>query len=165
MTATEIPTLQLLNWKLRTVDDKDRLCLNLADGTHTTVDDDLADAVREAPLYSTLRVQSGTISDGCIFNIEEMEIVQTDLVQPVLHCETLSVLAKNFFQGIFAEQGMLTHPNFQHTPIRIMTRSRLAPEPPLATRRLAAGGIKCDFCKKVFKAPWTLCMHKCKTIK
>ena len=163
MAATEIPTLQLLNWKFRNVDDIDRLCLTLSDGTHTTkqitVDDDLADVVREAPLYSTLRVQSGTIREGCIFNIEEMEIAQTDLVQPVLHYETLSYLEKNFFQEIFAEKGMLTkegekmtnHLHFQHTPIRIMTRSRLAPEPPLATRRLAIGGIKCDFCEKIFK--------------
>ena len=140
MTANEIPTLQLLNWKFRTVESVDRLCLTLSDGTHTTkqitVDDDLADVVREAPLYSTMRVMSGTISEGCIFNIEEIEIVQTDLVQPVLHCETLAVLEKNFFQEIFYEKGMLTkegdkltnHPHFQHTPIRMMTRARMAPE-------------------------------------
>ena len=58
-------------------------------------------------MYSTLRV-SGTISEGCIFSIEEIEILE-----------------KMFFQDIFAEKGMLTkerekmtnHPHFQHTPV------------------------------------------------
>ena len=79
MAATEISTLQLLNWKYRTGDSIYRLCLTLSDGTHTTkqitVNYDLADVGREASLYSTLRVHSGTISECYMFNIEEMEIV------------------------------------------------------------------------------------------
>ena len=85
-------------------------------------------------MYSTLRVHSGTICECYVFNIEEMEIVQTDLVHPVLHCETPAVLEKKFLQEIFAEKGILTkegekmtnHPHFQHTPVRMTTRSRLA---------------------------------------
>ena len=58
-------------------------------------------------------------------------------------------------------EKMTDNTHYQHTPIRMMTRSRLALEPPLANRGLAAEVIKYDSCGKIFKIPLTLSKHKC----
>ena len=84
MNATEIPKLQLLNWKYRQMNGNQHLCVTLSDGTYATkqaiVTENLVEAVKEAPLYSVLEIKSGTIMDGCMFLIQEIDALNTEVL-------------------------------------------------------------------------------------
>ena len=65
MAASTKPNLQLLNWKYRDVDGRLRLCVTISDGTHATkqatIAEHLVEKIKEAPLYSIITVNSGSI--------------------------------------------------------------------------------------------------------
>ena len=61
---------------------------------------------------------------------------------------------------LFSKKGMVTkrggrnleHPHFQTTPIRMMTRSKVA--------KIASGGVPCGVCGKKFKTEKTMEQHR-----
>ena len=80
------------------------MCITLSDGINATkqafVTEDLEETVREAPLYSLLKVKSATVIDGCMIQIEEMEVKDEKYSQAVILNKELNLLAKDFFERV-----------------------------------------------------------------
>ena len=102
--------LQLLNWRYRTLNNNDNLCCTLSDGAgvtkHVEVEDDLEDIIKEAPLYSVIRVTEATIIDGCMLLLEELEVLSTTPIQPVVFRDEMFHLDKKFVMDILISRGM-----------------------------------------------------------
>ena len=132
----------------------------------------LVEAIKEAPLYSVLEIKSGTIMDGCMFLIQEFDVLNTEVLQAIILEKELKLIDKKYFGELFAKKGMMSkegernenHPHFQHTPVVLRRRTRLNSEnPPPAKRN--TGGYPCDKCGKVYKTLTTLSKHKCNIMK
>jgi len=170
MAASTKPNLQLLNWKYRDVDGRLRLCVTISDGTHATkqatIAEHLVEKIKEAPLYSIITVNSGSIFNGCVFGIDDFELTRVDIIQPILKCQKLTLLDRDYFENLFREKGMINedgvtideHPRFNFTPVVMRTRSRNNFEK-------TTGGFKCDGCQRTFKTTTTYGKHKCKSMK
>ena len=128
LTSDLVPTLQLINWKIRVHHGQEKMCLVLSDGVNATkqvfVYDNLDELVKETPLYSLVQIQSGTVLDGCLLQVEEFEIL-AHYHEPIIIGKDLKNLDKDFFEQIFKRKNMLTedgtknvdHPHYESTPI------------------------------------------------
>ena len=90
----------------------------------------MVEKIKEAPLYSIITVNSGSISNGCIFGIDDFELTRVDIIQPILKCQKLTLLDRDYFENLFREKGMINedgvtideHPRFNFTPVVMRTR-------------------------------------------
>ena len=164
LTSDIHPTLQLLNWKIRNYNGKETLCLTLSDGENATkqvsVTDNLEERIREISLYTLIQINTGTVLDGCLLQVEDFKIL-AHAAEPIINGKQLTNLDKNFFENIFKSKNMLNvegsknleHPHFKSTPFFKRLRSRLT--------SLPGGGRKCPSCDRIFKTDLTLKKHKC----
>ena len=141
----------LINWKYHNIDCHLRLCVTISDGTHATkqarISEEFAEMITEAPLYSIITVNSGNIYNGCIFGIDDFEITRADIIQPILKCQKLTLLDRDYFENLFRGKRMINedvqvdeHPRFNFTPVVMRTRTRTNVEK-------TTGGFKCDGCQ------------------
>ena len=90
----------------------------------------LVEKIKEAPLYSIITVNSSSISNGCIFGIDDFELTRVDIIQPILKCKKLTLLDRDYFENLFREKGMINedgvtideHLRFNFTPVVMRTR-------------------------------------------
>ena len=67
------------------------------------------------------------VIDGCLLDVEDLEIVNTQVMQPIILGSQLKELNKSFFFNLFKQKGLLkengekigNHPSFRKTPITL----------------------------------------------
>ena len=79
-----IPQLQMINWKYRTIGEREFLTLTLNDGEFVTKEviifPDLEQVVRETPLYSVLEINEAvTNPEYRCLAVKKLNFVRTDL--------------------------------------------------------------------------------------
>ena len=112
------------------------------------ISEEFAEMITEAPLDSIITVNRGNIYNGCIFGIDDFEITRADIIKPILKCQKLTLLDRDYFENLFREKGMINeeaiqvdeHPRFNFTPVVMRTRTRTNVEK-------TTGGFKCDGCQ------------------
>ena len=162
--------VQLLNWRYRSLNNTDRLCLTIADGTAVTKyvisDEDLEEEFKQADLYSVFEINEAEIIDGCILVLKDVSFLNRNYIQPIALVHDVVALTKEFFDNLFVEKEMVVdgkklpdHPGFTATPVVTRARARRVAAP--APKKLKAGGYMCDRCNKKSKTLSRFNAHIC----
>ena len=69
--------------------------------------------IKEAPLYSIIEIEGGTIIDGCLFLVEDLKLIETEVHRPVIQEKELKILDKQFFLDLFKKNGMIREDEYK----------------------------------------------------
>ena len=156
--------LQILGVKKIEVRNELVTLLKASDGLYVTwnvvLDEQKSEDFLGMPTNSVIEVTQADIVQGFRLVIHEYNVVDDEFDHEITLEEELIFLEKSWYMDLFSKKGMVTktggrnleHPHFQTTPIRMMTRSKVA--------KIASGGVPCGVCGKKFKTEKTMEQHR-----
>ena len=142
------------------------MLIKASDGLYVTwnvvIDDNKLDDILDVPTNSVIEVTEASIQNGFRLAIHEYNVIDDKVNEEICLEDELLFLEKSWYLETFKKKGMvdqrggrnLHHPDFQTTPLKMMTRSKAK-----IMRKDPTNGFPCDNCGKKFKTQKTLEMH------
>ena len=117
-----------------------------------------------------IEIKKATIVKGYKIFIEEIDVIEQNIDEEIVHGGDLEYLDKESYVEILKNRGMVNQdgeknenqPGFALTPVRLtQSEARLLKDKEHLLKKLKSGGIKCTKCKKTYKTERTFGNHKC----